>query len=104
MSVAVSTNAVIAAAKAGNEDLISYFYVVNGVSMSCSNKDGITPLMAAIEEGHEDLAVALIVWGADPHAVDKHGKTVMDRAAERDARDGGYKFTMLINIMGAGTD
>ena len=41
---------------------------------------GLTPLMRAAWNGHEDIVEALLESGADKHAADDRGVTAMQRA------------------------
>ena len=44
------------------------------------DNEGLTPLMRAAWNGHEDIVAALVAGGADIHAVDDRGITALQRA------------------------
>ena len=46
-----------------------------------ANEEGITPLSAAAEQGHDDVVCALIAAGADKDRAKKNGDTALSGAA-----------------------
>ncbi|PSN40934.1 hypothetical protein C0J52_16263 [Blattella germanica] len=50
--------------------------------IDCSNTEGGTPLLKAIEQGNEEIAITLLNHGANPNA-NKYGNTAMHYAAKK---------------------
>ena len=53
----------------------------NGADINISNSDGMTPLMAAANNGNMDIIRMLLARGADAHATNGLGETSADIAA-----------------------
>ncbi|PSN51182.1 hypothetical protein C0J52_06044 [Blattella germanica] len=51
-------------------------------NFDCTNTEGETPLLKAIKQRNEEIAIKLLRVGADPNSMDKYGNTVMHFAAE----------------------
>ena len=64
-----------------------------GATLDATGDAGWTPLMVAIEGGHENLAAILLRQGADPFAIAADGTTAADLAAEREQ-------TALLDLIG----
>lgn len=56
------------------------FLILNKININTKNKQGQTPLMAALKNGDIDGFNALIAGGADVSLKDKNGKTALDYA------------------------
>ena len=76
--------------KRGDEDSIDSVYSlltkngsVNKTSLEAKNKRGMTPLMIAVELGHEVLVELFLEVGADTEANDNWGNTSLMIAAQR---------------------
>ncbi|PSN32605.1 hypothetical protein C0J52_26220 [Blattella germanica] len=51
--------------------------------LDCTNTDGETPLIKAIEKGNEEIAIKLLKLGSNPNKKDEHGNTPMHYAAQK---------------------
>ena len=67
-----------------------------GVDVNCESVNGITPLMAAINDCKLEMFEILIDYGADVNAEDANGMSVQDYAMKSSARDCPYKFENMI--------
>ena len=57
--------------------------VAHGADVNATDFSTVTPLMPASERGRTEVVRFLLSTGADPAAVDRHGKTAIDWAYER---------------------
>jgi len=57
-----------------------------GANYNASNKQGITPLMIAAENGNTDTVRVLLELGAGVDQTDREGKSALDRAEEPEVR------------------
>jgi len=90
---------VMVAAWYGDQEILSMFLDASTEHLDtpCENKQ-MTPLHAAMSQGHCNTAAILIDAGADVNALDSDGKTPLHYAAN----DGNYKCIMT--LMHAGAD
>lgn len=61
--------------------------IENGADMNAPDEKGFTPLIAAAQRGHIDIAKYLLAKGADPNAADRNGMTPLIFAANRGHRE-----------------
>jgi ankyrin repeat protein len=61
--------------------------ISKGADVNAKDNIGMTPLMAAAEEGRKDVCELLISKGADINAQDKDGKTALKYAIENSKND-----------------
>ncbi|PSN32604.1 hypothetical protein C0J52_26221 [Blattella germanica] len=54
--------------------------------IDCTNKNGETPLLAAVERGNEEIAIKLLKHGANPNAKNDYSNTPMHYAAQRNLK------------------
>ncbi|XP_071830900.1 myotrophin-like [Apostichopus japonicus] len=67
------------AADYGQADVIT-FLISKGAEVNCADKHGITPLLAAIWEGHETCVSLLLSKGADKSGKAPSGESYLDCA------------------------
>lgn len=82
-------------AENSNDGEIVRRLVAYGVNVNAPNKQGLTPLMIAAENGNPEVAKALIETGADVNAISKDGRTVLSFA------DGAAEIKALLETYGA---
>ena len=58
-----------------------------GADLKATTKNGWTPLMVAVENGHKEITETLIKAGADLEATTKYGITALIRAAEKGRKE-----------------
>ena len=61
--------------------LVVNVLIAHGCNVSCVSFDGYTPLVAAAQEGHEEVAKKLILAGTNPGMQDELGNTALHFAA-----------------------
>jgi ankyrin repeat protein len=66
--------------------------IAAGADVNKPNPDGITPLINALDGSKFDVAMLLLDKGADPHVWDKHGRTAIYSAVDRNSGGGGGGF------------
>ena len=66
-----------------------------GVKETCTYWEGYTPLWLAVGKGHEEVVKLLLESGANVHAEDKDGKTVLHFAVERRC----FVITILLSYL-----
>ena len=89
--------------------------VLKGANVNAPRADGGLPLILAIENGHQDMAIFLLNHGADPNLRDGKGrsalvvarflpviKLLLEKGANIDAVEPLFKRTALINAAAAG--
>lgn len=57
-------------------------HIRRGVGLDACDERGATPLMLAASKGHFDVCRVLVEAGADIHAVDRQGRTVLSHASQ----------------------
>lgn len=58
--------------------------ISNSLGINCQDRQGLTPLHHAVDEGLEDIVSRLIELGADPNIQDTEGMTPLHYAVELD--------------------
>eukprot|EP01088_Endostelium_zonatum_P012955 TRINITY_DN27280_c0_g1_i1.p1 TRINITY_DN27280_c0_g1~~TRINITY_DN27280_c0_g1_i1.p1 ORF type:complete len:129 (-),score=45.21 TRINITY_DN27280_c0_g1_i1:34-420(-) len=71
------------AADFGQDDILEFF-LSKGANVNAKDRYGITPLLAAVYEGHTACVEKLLAKGADPSAKGPDGKDAFG-AADKDA-------------------
>lgn len=73
-----------------NDDVTTIDLLVQaGADMETLDSEGATPLLVACQYGRPSRVARLLQLGANLHAIDDHGRTACDRAAEHlDAKQG----------------
>jgi ankyrin repeat protein len=64
-----------------------------GINLNVKNIEGITPLMAAVQFGYQDIVAILLERGAKPNMTNSDGETAFDIAMSK----GHYDIARLIN-------
>jgi hypothetical protein len=79
----------------------AFAFMEAGYGVNYSDRDGITPLMAATEKGDTKLVRNLLEYGARPMEKDKGGRTALDRVKTSEMRD---IFRWYGNVLGPSGD
>lgn len=58
-----------------------------GVDILCTDKDGYTPLILAVEKGYDDIVRALLEHGANPESLSPSGRPLTEIATKESTRN-----------------
>ncbi len=72
---------ITACAQRGNLEIFSLL-LERGYDVNEQDKDGLTPLMRAVQNEHEEQVKYLLEAHADTNMIDEHGHTALQQAAE----------------------
>ncbi|XP_030749022.1 myotrophin [Sitophilus oryzae] len=76
---------ILYAADYGQRDVIEYL-ILSGANVNAKDKHGITPILAAIWEGHKSCVELLLQKGAEKNGVAPDGKSYLDSAENIEIR------------------
>ncbi len=76
----------ILSAGCGHTDVVRTL-LGKGADVNLSNRNGWTPLMAAVAKGHEDVVELLLEHGADPNMRHAYGWTALKLATQKGSKN-----------------